>query len=96
MGRGRAVAAAFAWFVYFAVYNYLSLLVSAFRLSISAFRFLDVYFVVKVSFNFIFGHRRSRLVTSGHLFPGFATQPEPQKSPPSKFSHRLEVKVPLP
>jgi hypothetical protein len=36
-----------------------------------AFRFLDVYFVVKNFFNFIFGHRRSRLVTFGHVWSSF-------------------------
>jgi hypothetical protein len=39
-----------------------------FRFPPFAFRFLDVYFVVKNFVNFIFGHRRSRLVTFGHLF----------------------------
>jgi hypothetical protein len=68
MGKSLAAVAAFAWFVYFAVYYYLSLLVSAFRLSISAFCFLFVYFAVNLLFIFIFGHRRSRLVTSGHLW----------------------------
>jgi hypothetical protein len=59
------------------------------RTAAAAFRFLDVYFVVKILFIFIFGHRKSRLVTSGHLFPGFATQPEPQNSTLSEFTGRL-------
>src|SRR6516162_4385382 len=41
-----------------------------------AFRFLPVNFAVKILDSFNFGHRRSRLVTFGHLFPGFATHPD--------------------
>jgi hypothetical protein len=41
-----------------------------------SFRFLPVYFAVKILDSFNFGHRRSRLVTFGHLFPGFSTHPD--------------------
>jgi hypothetical protein len=68
---------------------------SAFRKD-RGFRVVRVFFVVKISTSFNFGHRRSRLVTTGHLFPGFATLPggiisRIRSLPESAFNPRIDV-----